>query len=82
MSFLQEKNNKLMLYTPYRDLDKIKEIPIIWRNESESKLNVYGIPLKMLASIIRLRLNYSVFRFIIKAYNLLPESLKLHHRLK
>ena len=38
MSFLQEKNNKLMLYTPYEDLSLVKEIPISkkWNRKEKS----------------------------------------------
>ena len=38
MSFLQEKNNKLMLYTPYEDLSILKQIPISkkWNRKEKS----------------------------------------------
>jgi hypothetical protein len=37
---------------------KIKEIPIKWRHEKGTKMNLIKDPIKMLVEIFKLRLNY------------------------
>ena len=56
---------------------KIKEIATNWEDKIGSKINLKA-PLKMFSSIIRLRLIYSPFMFIIRIYDLLPERIKIH----
>ena len=53
---------------------RIIEIPTIWEDKKESKLNLVKVPFQMFASIIRLRLIYSSFDFIIKLYDKLPKK--------
>ncbi|MEK6934312.1 MAG: dolichyl-phosphate beta-glucosyltransferase [Nanoarchaeota archaeon] len=60
---------------------KIKEIPIKWSDTLGSTLNVPKASFEMFLAIIRLRLIYSNLNFIVKAYDLLPERIKIHHRL-
>jgi len=57
---------------------KIIDIPTIWEDKSESKVNLKRTPLLMLMSLIRLRLLHSPFKFIVRAYRKLPAKLKMH----
>jgi len=68
-----------LLYKIKRKGFKIKEIPTIWEDKKESKLNLVKVPFQMFSSIIRLRLLYSPFKFIVRAYDKMPEKIKLHH---
>lgn len=52
---------------------RVIEIPTIWEDKKESKLNLTKVPFQMFASIIRLRLIYSPFSFIVKIYDKLPK---------
>ena len=58
---------------------KIKEIPTIWEDKRGSKLNLIKVPFQMFSSIIRLRLIYSPFKFIVRLYNKLPEKIRIHN---
>ena len=53
---------------------KVIEIPTVWEDKKESKLNLTKVPFQMFASIIRLRLIYSPFSFIVKLYDKLPKK--------
>ena len=68
-----------LLYRIKRKGFKIKEIPTIWEDKKESKLNLTKVPFQMFSSIIRLRLLYSPFKFIVRLYDKMPEKIKLHH---
>jgi glycosyltransferase involved in cell wall biosynthesis len=57
---------------------RIKSIPTVWEDEIGSKINLKRTPMLMFISSIRLRLIHSPFRFIVRAYRKLPESLKIH----
>lgn len=57
---------------------KIIDIPTIWEDKQESKLNLKKTPLTMFASLMRLRLIHSPFRFIVRIYRKLPNKLKIH----
>ena len=61
---------------------KIKEFPTRWEDSSNSKLNMYKAVIEMLLSLARLKLINSKLRFIISFYDSLPESIKIHHRLR
>lgn len=67
-----------LLYRLKKKGFKIKEIPTIWNDKKGSKLNLKKVPFKMFSSIIRLRLIYSPFKFIVKIYDKLPERIKVH----
>ncbi|MDP1695954.1 MAG: glycosyltransferase [archaeon] len=58
---------------------RIKEIPTIWYDKRDSKLNLNRVPFQMFAGISRIRLINSPFNFIVGAYDKLPESIKIHH---
>lgn len=60
---------------------KIAETSTIWEDKKGSKIDLVRSPFQMFTGILRLRLLQSPFRFIVKAYDSLPESLKIHHRL-
>ena len=68
-----------LLYRLQRKGFKIKEIPTIWEDIRGSKLSTIKVPFQMFSSIIRLRLIFSPFRFIVNAYNLLPENIKINN---
>jgi len=57
---------------------KIIDIPTIWEDKHASKINLKRTPLLMFASVIRLRLLHSPFKFLVRAYRKLPEKLKVH----
>lgn len=56
----------------------VKEIPTIWEDKEGSKMNPIKVPFQMFSSVIRLRLIYSPFDFIVKLYDKLPEKIKIH----
>ncbi len=56
------------------------EIPTVWQDKSESHLKVFHASLEMFLAIVRLRIIHSPFSFIVRAYDSLPQSLKVHHR--
>jgi len=61
---------------------KIKEFPTRWEDSSGSKLKIHRAVIEMLLSLTRLRLINSKLRFIISFYDSLPESIKVHHKLR
>lgn len=67
-----------MLYKLKKKGFKVVEIPTVWDDQKESKLNVTKVPLQMFSSIVRIRLFYSPFRKFIKLYDNLPDKLKIH----
>ena len=60
---------------------KIIEFPTVWHDQDMSKLDIIRASLKMLSGIIRLRLIHSPFSFINRAYDSLPEIIKINHKL-
>jgi glycosyltransferase involved in cell wall biosynthesis len=60
---------------------RVKEVPTIWEDKKDSRLNVIKVPFQMFTSIVRLRLLNSPFKFFVRAYDVMPEALKIHHRL-
>jgi len=54
-----------LLYHMKRDGFKIKEFPTVWEDKEYSTLNVFQAGPNMLLGVIRLRLLYSPFKFII-----------------
>jgi glycosyltransferase involved in cell wall biosynthesis len=57
---------------------QIKEIPTIWEDKKGSKIDLVRNPIQMFSSIIRLRLLNSPLKFIVRAYDKLPENIKIH----
>ncbi|MBI3333858.1 glycosyltransferase [Candidatus Pacearchaeota archaeon] len=70
-----------LLYQVRKAGFKIREIPTIWDDKKQTKLNLIKAPFEMFTGVLRLRLLNSPFNFIIRAYDTLPEMLKVHHRL-
>jgi len=68
-----------LLYKLRKKGFKVKEIPTIWEDKTDSKLNLTIVPFKMFSSVVRLRLLNSPFRFIVRAYDKLPEKIKVHN---
>lgn len=56
------------------------EIPTVWQSKEESHLRVIHASLEMFLAIVRLRLIHSPFSFVVRAYDALPQKLKIHHR--
>lgn len=71
-----------LLYAAKRKNYKIKEIPTEWNAVKASHFNLFKAIPEMFLGLLRLRLLYSRFKFIVKMYDKLPESLKIHHRLR
>jgi len=61
---------------------KIIESPTIWEDKGNTKLDVIKVPFEMFSGVVRLRLIYSPFNFVIRLYDGLPEKLKIHHKIK
>jgi glycosyltransferase involved in cell wall biosynthesis len=57
---------------------RIVSIPTTWEDKQESKINLKRTPFLVLASVIRLRLIHSPFKFLVRAYRKMPEGLKIH----
>ena len=58
-----------LLYQLKRAGYKVKEIPTVWKDTPDSKLNLKKVSVEMFLAIIRLRLIYSPFKFIVTMYN-------------
>jgi glycosyltransferase involved in cell wall biosynthesis len=71
-----------LLYSIKRKGYKIKEIPTEWNAVGASHFNLVKAMPEMFLGLLRLRLIYSKFKFIVKIYDKLPEWLKIHHRIK
>ena len=71
-----------LLYSAKRKNYKIIEIPTEWNAIGASHFNLFKAIPEMFLGLLRLRLIHSRFNFIVKVYDRLPESLKMHHRLK
>jgi glycosyltransferase involved in cell wall biosynthesis len=67
-----------LIYLCKRKGFKIEEFPTKWQDKEYSKINLMNAGPQMASAVVRLRLFYSPFRFMIKAYDLLPERIKLH----
>jgi len=57
---------------------KIKEHPTVWEDRVGGGISP-KVPIQMAAGVIRLRLLYSPFKFVVRVYDLFPEKMKLHH---
>ncbi len=58
---------------------KVKEIPTIWRDQEGSTVDLKKTPIQMFSAVVRLRMIHSPFKFIVRLYDKLPESIKIHH---
>ena len=70
-----------LLYNLRKNKFKIREIPTVWRDNPGSQLKIFKAIPEMFLGLIRLRLLYSNFNFVVKAYDALPEWLKIHHKI-
>jgi len=71
-----------LLFNLKRNKYKIKEYPTVWEDKSGSKFKLHKAIPEMFLSLTRLKLINSKFRFIINIYDSLPESIKIHHKLR
>ena len=60
----------------------VKEVPTTWKDSLGSQLKIHKASVQMFFSLLRLRLLYSPFSFVVKTYDQLPEEFKLHHHIK
>lgn len=58
-----------LLYQLKKNNSRMLEIPITWKDSKGSKLNIAKTSLQMLLAILRLRLIYSPFSFMIRFYD-------------
>ena len=58
-----------LLYHVKKNNFKLKEIPTVWTEHGESHLKLGKTIPQMFLSVIRLRLVYSPFKFIVKFYD-------------
>ena len=65
-----------LLYLLKRNGFKLTEVPTEWDDQAESQLKMHRVIPEMLLAIIRLRLVYSPFYFVVDAYNKIWEMLK------
>ena len=70
-----------LLYQMKKHHFKIIEIPTIWHDKPGSRLKIFKAVPEMFLGLIRLRLVYSRFKFIVDYYDRLPEWLKIHKKL-
>lgn len=68
-----------LLYKLRKNGFSVIDFPTIWEDREESRVKTVKISLQMFSALVRLRLVYSPFKFIIRFYDLLPESIKFHH---
>ena len=67
-----------LLYLMKKNEYLVKEHPTLWVDKAGSKLSP-KVPIQMAAGVIRLRLVYSPFNFLVRFYDLIPGKVKLHH---
>ncbi len=67
-----------LLYKARKNGFSIVEVPTTWTDQKGSKLNLKRVPLQMFASVLRFRLLNSPLKSLIKIYDRLPESVKIH----
>ena len=70
-----------LLYKLRKGGFSIVETSTIWESKDDSKIKLVKASLEMFFSVVRLRLVYSPFRFLVRAYDSLPQRLKVHHRI-
>lgn len=70
-----------LLYKLRRAGFSIAETSTTWESKENSTLNLIRASLEMFFAVVRLRLVHSPFRFVVRAYDSLPQRLKVHHRI-
>lgn len=68
-----------LLYLYRRNNFKVIEVPTTWQDKSQSHVDTIRASIKMFSGIMRLRLIYSPFNFVIRAYDKMPAFLKINH---
>jgi len=68
-----------LLYLYKRHNLKVLEFPTVWVDRDFSSLDTIRASIKMFSGIVRLRLIYSPFKIIVRAYDSLPKLLKIKH---
>lgn len=62
-----------LLYLLKKKGYKVIEIPTVWQDQAGSKLNLKRVSFEMFLALIRLRLVYSPFKFVVSLYNYLGD---------
>ncbi|MEK6858839.1 MAG: glycosyltransferase [Nanoarchaeota archaeon] len=70
-----------LLYKLRKKGFSVVETSTIWESKDDSKIKLIKASLEMFLAVIRLRLAYSPLQFIVRAYDSLPQGLKVHHRI-
>ena len=70
-----------LLYKLRKKGFSIVETSTTWESKDDSKIKLVKASLEMFLSVVRLRLVYSPFRFLVRAYDSFPQGLKVHHRI-
>lgn len=65
-----------LLYLLKKHGFQVIEVPAVWNDQTESKLKMHKVIPEMLLAIIRLRLMYSPFSFVVDAYNKVADLLR------
>lgn len=71
-----------LLYSAKRKGYKIIEVPTRWSAMTASHFNLFKAMPEMFLGLVRLRLIYSPFRFIVRLYDKLPRRLQINYYLK
>ncbi len=66
-----------LLYLCRKNNFKVNEHPTVWEDKEGSNISI-KTPIKMAAGVVRLRMVYSPFNFVVRAYDKLPEKIKIH----
>jgi len=64
-----------LLYQMRKNNFKIVEIPTVWHDQEGSKLKLVKTSYQMFLSMIRLRLLYSRFKFLVNTYDIIHDTL-------
>lgn len=70
-----------LLYKMKRHKFKVSETTTYWEDKAGSHIT-FRAPIQMFVALIRLRLIYSPFNFVVKAYDKFPEKIKINNLLK
>jgi len=67
-----------LLYKLKKKKLKVTEVPTYWEDKAGSSINIIS-PIQMFVAVVRLRLTHSPLRFVVRAYDKLPERMKVHN---
>jgi len=71
-----------LLYMAKRKGFNTLEVPIQWEDIAGSSFQLKKSAIRMFLAITRLRLVHSPFNFIIRFYDIMPEGIKIHHKIQ